>query len=226
MTVLTLKNGNDTELKYIIKYPKSYKEGEKYPVLIFMHGAGSRGKDTTLLRCNPFYEITDKMDLPFITVAPLCHSDTWFCILESVIAFIKNIYNCEFCDKSRFYLMGASMGGYASWQIGMSVPELFAAIVPICGGGMAWNASRLKNIPVWAFHGEADKTVPLTESIKMVDAVNKAGGNARLTVYGDCGHDAWSETYSNKEVYDWLLGNIKTDIACEKTKLDNPEIYG
>ena len=87
----------------------------------------------------------------------------------------------------------------------MSLPKTFAAIVPICGGGMYWNANRLRHTPVWAFHGEKDKTVFCEESRKMVDAVNKKGGNAKLTVYPDAEHDSWTETYRNPEVFEWLL---------------------
>ena len=99
------------------------------------------------------------------------------------------------------------MGGYATWQIGMSMPEIFAAIVPICGGGMYWNAARLINVPAWAFHGKKDVSVFVEESEKMVNAVNKHGGNAKLTIYPENGHDAWSDTYNNPEVFQWLLSN-------------------
>ena len=111
----------------------------------------------------------------------------------------------DYTDPERLYLMGASMGGYTTWELAMSMPELFAAIVPICGGGMYWNAGRLVNVPVWAFHGKLDPTVLVEESEKMVNAVNKRGGNARLTVYPENKHDAWTDTFSNPEVYRWLL---------------------
>ena len=104
-------------------------------------------------------------------------------------------------------MMGASMGGYAVWQLAMSMPEHFAAIVPICGGGMYWNAGRLANLPIWAFHGGKDKYVLPEESQKMVDAVNENGGRAKLTVYPENAHDAWSDTYKNKQVFLWLLEN-------------------
>ena len=122
--------------------------------------------------------------------------------------------------------MGASMGGYATWQLAMSMPDYFAAIVPICGGGMYWNAGRLVNIPIWAFHGEQDTTVFLEESEKMVDAVNRRGGNAKFTVYPYNGHDAWSDTYSNWEVYEWLLQHRKNTSKDIIEHFSNPNIYG
>ena len=111
--------------------------------------------------------------------------------------------------------MGVSMGGYAAWQVGMSMPELFAAIVPICGGGMYWNASRLKNTPVWAFHGGRDPIVKPEESEKMVNAINSKGGDARLTIYPDHEHNAWSDTFANQEVFDWLLSKTNTNASID-----------
>ena len=193
-------------MQYIISYPQGYTETKKYPVILFLHGAGSRGKDIDLLLDNPYFKITDNNpNFPFISIAPLCSANTWFDIFETLKQFVKKIQKEEYVELKKMYLMGASMGGYATWQLGMSLPECFAAIVPICGGGMYWNAGRLVNVPVWAFHGSKDNTVFVEESIKMVDAVNRNGGNARLTIYPECGHNAWSDTYRNPEVFKWLL---------------------
>ena len=122
--------------------------------------------------------------------------------------------------------MGASMGGYGTWQLAMSLPDIFAAIVPICGGGMYWNAGKLKNVPVWAFHGALDKTVLPEESEKMVNAVNKRGGSARLTVYPENGHNAWSDTYSNPEVFEWLLSNTNQKLQSFENEYKGSAIYG
>ena len=102
------------------------------------------------------------------------------------------------------------MGGYATWQMAMSYPELFAAIIPICGGGMYWNAERLVNMGVWAFHGEKDQVVFKEESEKMVEAIKGSGGNAKLTVYPECLHDAWTKTFQNDGVWKWLLSNNRS----------------
>ena len=101
------------------------------------------------------------------------------------------------------------MGAYCAWQLAMSMPEYFAALAPICGGGMYWNAKRLINIPVWAFHGELDRVVFPEESKKLVDAINKKGGNAKLTLYPDCQHAAWEPTFRNPELYSWLISNSR-----------------
>ena len=157
------------EMKYIVSYPENYNEDLKYPVILFLHGAGSRGSDISLLKTNPYFTITDALgDFPFVSVAPQCYENTWFDHFETLKRFVLYIRDCNFADKSRIYMMGASMGGYAVWQLAMSMPKCFAAIVPICGGGMYWNAGRLANLPIWAFHGGKDKYVLPEESQKMV----------------------------------------------------------
>ena len=102
-------------------------------------------------------------------------------------------------------LTGLSMGGYGTWALASKYPDRFAAIAPICGGGKRFMAYRLKDTPVWAFHGAKDRVVPLEESEEMVNAINARGGSAKLTVYPDAGHDSWTESYDNSELYDWLL---------------------
>ncbi|MBQ8610841.1 MAG: prolyl oligopeptidase family serine peptidase [Oscillospiraceae bacterium] len=161
-----------------------------------------------------------------MTVAPQCSADTWFDLWEHLEALAEEIVRLPYADTERIYLMGSSMGGYGTWQLAMSMPTLFAAIVPICGGGMYWNAGRLVNVPVWAFHGGKDPTVYVEESKKMVDAVNRAGGNAKLTVYPENGHDAWSDTYSNEEVFRWLLQQKKAGVAELSNKYDNAKKFG
>lgn len=215
------------EIKYVTRFPDRYKVGQKYPVVIFLHGAGSRGNNIDLLVNNPYFEIIDKhSDFPFVTIAPQCSENTWFDVFEQLKRLVCKIAHEGFTDKERIYLMGASMGGYATWQMAMSLPELFAAIVPICGGGMYWNASRLVNVPVWAFHGTKDTVVKLEESVKMVDAVNICGGNAKLTVYPENQHDAWSDTYNNYEVFEWMLSNTNTNLGMLTDIFKDSSIYG
>ena len=215
-------------MQYIIRRPEGYREGEKYPVLLFLHGAGTRGSDIRVLENNPFFKLTAQhADLPFVTVAPLCHSETWFDLFETLKRLVTSIQTADFADPDRIYLIGASMGGYGTWQLAMCMPEAFAAIVPICGGGMYWDAGRLKKIPVWAFHGDSDPTVFPEESIKMVNAVNKRGGCAKLTVYPDTKHDAWTATYQNREVFEWLLNHRRhTEESKNENSYANAKKFG
>ena len=195
-------------LHYLIRYPHHYCETERHPAILFLHGAGGRGSDLEHLKTNPYFQITDKAEeFPFLSFAPQCHMDTWFDLFETLIRFAEAIASRPDVDSSRIYVMGASMGGFATWQIAMSRPDLFAAIIRICGGGMYWNAGRLKDMPVWAFHGKLDDTVFVEESEKMVAWMRRYGGDPKLTIYPENGHNAWSDTYGNKEVFRWLLAH-------------------
>lgn len=214
-------------MKYVLRYPREYVSGKRYPVVLFLHGAGSRGIEEDMLLKNPFWELTEKhQEISFISAAPLCCENSWFDLFQTLKEFTLFLFNAEFTDKKKVYAMGASMGGYAAWQLAMSLPEIFAAIVPICGGGMYWNAARLVNVPVWAFHGGKDPTVLVDESEKMVAAVNHNGGSARLTIYPDAGHDAWSSTYSDPEVFAWLLSRENRNMCEVKDAYHGSQAYG
>lgn len=215
------------KLKYVIKYPENFSNDKKYPIIFFLHGAGTRGDNVNKLVRNAYFILTDKhKEFPFVSIAPLCNENTWFDMLESLRELVIEITKLPFADKKRIYMMGASMGGYATWQLAMSMPEFFAAIVPICGGGMYWNAGRLVNIPVWAFHGGKDDAVLPEESVKMVEAVKKYGGEAKLTIYPENGHDAWSDTYSNPDVFAWLLENENKSENEYFDEYNSSDIYG
>ncbi len=193
-------------MQYAVRFPECYTEGEKYPVILFLHGAGTRGEDIANITKHSFLRRPDQWpDFKFIIVAPLCHENTWFDLFERLKRFSRYLADQDFADPGRIYLTGNSMGGYGTWQLAMSIPETFAAIAPLCGGGTYWNAGRLVNVPVWAFHGGRDKSVFPEESVKMVNAVNRYGGNARLTIYPENGHNCWSNAYGDPALYDWFL---------------------
>ncbi len=216
-------------LKYLIRYPQGFRADQRYPTILFLHGAGSRGEEIANVCDNPFFEQIEKnADFPFVVVAPLCSEDSWFDMIERLKRLVAHVAALDFVDGERLYAMGASMGGYATWQLGMSLPERFAAIVPICGGGMYWNAARLRSLPIWAFHGAKDTVVRVEESQKMVARINeKAPGNAKLTVYPEHGHNAWSDTYANPEVFAWLLSHRKKSAAAPyQSEFNDAKTYG
>lgn len=214
-------------LKYLVKYPKDFCEDKKYPTILFLHGAGSRGKDFRELGVNPFFNITEKHEnCPFIIFAPLCSEDTWFDMWELLKKLVYHIETLPYTDSERLYLIGNSMGGYGTWQLAMSMPEHFAAIVPICGGGMYWNVGRLVNVPVWAFHGGKDDIVFTEESVKMVEALKRRGGDVRLTIYPENQHDAWTDTYNNPEVFSWLLSHKNKNAVVNPDNYSNAKNYG
>ena len=202
------ESGNFEGMNYLVHFPDRYKEGKKYPVLLDLHGAGTRGITLEQYQTSQsFADITHASNNKMIIVAPHCTDNFWYDKYETLVRFAKVVAAMPFTDPARYYLCGASMGGYTAWQLAMSEPTLFAAMIPICGGGMYWSASRLINLPIWAFHGAKDTTVLVDESKKMVDAVNRKGGNAKLTVYPENAHDAWSDTYRDPLVFAWLLSH-------------------
>lgn len=222
MKIYSLKN-----LTYVIRYPEGFDEQKKYPVILCLHGAGARGDDVHKVMTNPFFTKTEHLEIgPFVFVAPLCSKNTWFDLWEQLETLVTQIAQEPFTDRKRIYLMGASMGGYAVWQLAMSMPEYFAAIAPVCGGGMYWNAGRLVNVPVWAFHGAQDLAVLPEESRKMVDAVNRTGGHAKLTVYPEVGHNAWNNAYSDPELFAWFLRHENNRLHSLDDSYDNVEMYG
>lgn len=193
------------KLNYLEKRPEHFEETGKYPLIIHIHGAGSRGDDVQILNGQAIMHYRESVsDFPFVVLMPQCYADSWFDIFEQLQAFVEMAAALPYVDQDRIYLSGVSMGGYASWQLLMSKPNVFKKAVVCCGGGMYWNAGRIKT-PVWAFHGTDDPTVFFEESQKMVNAVNRNGGNAKLTKYEGVEHNCWDLTYHNPEVYAWLL---------------------
>jgi len=177
------------------------------PLVLFLHGSGERGNDLDKVRRHGPPRLVDEgKRFPFIILCPQCpKGQTWSAIRLGVL--LDQVTDTWRVDLARVYVTGLSMGGYGTWRLAMHWPERFAAIVPICGGGSTRMAGRLKDLPVWAFHGAMDENVPLAETEAMVHAVQQFGGHVSLTIYPDAGHDAWTRTYDNPDLYTWLLGH-------------------
>jgi predicted peptidase len=200
------------EMDYLIFLPQDYgNEHKKWPLMVFLHGAGERGDNLNKVKVHGPPKLAEQgKNFPFIIVSPQCPADQWWPNrVEYVMALINETVESYSVDESRIYLTGLSMGGYGTWAIASTYPERFAAIAPVCGGGLPYLARNLKDLPIWAFHGAKDPVVPLEQSQQMVDAVKWAGGNARLTVYPEADHDSWTETYNSDELYEWLLSHSK-----------------
>jgi predicted peptidase len=198
-------------LKYLLYLPQGYgeKKDQKWPLMLFLHGAGERGDDLDLVKKHgPPKLIEQGKAFPFIIVSPQCPLESWWPEqVEALAALLDEIQARYAVDRERQYVTGLSMGGFGTWALISRYPQRFAAAVPICGGGDRYVARRLRDVPVWAFHGAKDGTVPVQASVEMVEAVKKAGGDAQLTVYPEAQHDSWTETYNNPKVYEWLLSH-------------------
>jgi predicted peptidase len=197
-------------MKYLIYLPKDYDEKAAWPLLLFLHGSGERGDDLDLVKVHgPPKLIEAGKQFPFIVVSPQCPKNhSWE--PYQLLALLDEVCEKYKVDKNRIYLTGISMGGFGTWALAAHVPDRFAAIVPICGGGEVANAKRLARIPTWVFHGAKDTTVPLERSQKMVDALKKNGGDPKFTIYPDAEHDSWTQAYDTPELYEWLLQQKRT----------------
>jgi predicted peptidase len=213
---LRLKKLENVDINYLLFLPKGYdaKAQKRWPLILFLHGSGERGTNVWKVATHgPPKNVTSKPDFPFILVSPQCpEGRIWS--NDQLLPLLGEIMRNYAVDKSRVYLTGLSMGGYGAWSLGLTYPELFAAIVPICGGGEFISPflsshdkpEALRSLGIWAFHGAKDPVVPLAESERMVELSKKLGiKEVKLTVYPQAGHDAWTETYQNPELYEWLL---------------------
>ncbi|MBN1507452.1 MAG: prolyl oligopeptidase family serine peptidase [Sedimentisphaerales bacterium] len=198
-------------LRYLLYLPTRYGENreQKWPLILFLHGAGERGNDLELVKKHgPPKLIGQGTAFPFVIVSPQCPADLWWTeMLDGLVSLLDEVQSRYAVDPDRVYLTGLSMGGFGTWALGCRHPERFAAIAPICGGGEWFLANRLKTVPVWAFHGAKDQVVAPRESTEMVDALKRAGADVQLTVYPEAQHDSWTQTYNNPKLYEWFLGH-------------------
>ena len=205
------------ELNYLLYIPEEYNKSKKeWPLILFLHGAGERGNDINKLKKHGPPKLIEqgKKDFPFIIVSPQCPGKGWWTNEKEIMALdaLLNKITAEYrVDKQRIYLTGLSMGGFGSWGLAAEYPDRFAAVVPICGGGDPKTAKSIAHLPIWVFHGGKDKTVPIKKSEIMVEALKKAGNDVKFTVYPDAGHDSWTKTYNNPELYKWLLSHNKSE---------------
>jgi len=211
--------------QYLLFLPKDYsgKAAKRWPLLLFLHGAGERGTDVWRANIHgPIKYAAEHPDFPFILVSPLCPEDqTWS--NELLLPLLEQISNQYKVDARRVYLTGLSMGGYGTWTLAVAAPERFAAVAPICGGGDALplllaakgfsspaKKQALQSLSIWAFHGGKDTVVPLSESERMVKAAKDLGAQeVKLTVYPEATHNSWAETYNKPKLYEWFLQHVK-----------------
>lgn len=192
--------------RYLLYLPDDYQtRRQKWPLLLFLHGRGEAGSDLEKVKVHgPPKLIAAGKSFPFIVASPQAPEGEWWStdMLHGLLDEIVGNYRV---DQERIYVTGLSMGGFGTWALAQRYPRRFAAIAPICGGGNPAEACAIKHLPVWVFHGAKDNVVPLEYSEAMVKALERCGGKVKFTVYPDAGHDAWTETYNNPELYEWLL---------------------
>ena len=198
------------QMDYLLYLPKDYEQRESWPLVLFLHGAGERGENLELVKVHgPPKLIAGGKDFPFIVVSPQCPKRRRWEPIELTV-LLDEIVKTHKVDEDRIYVTGLSMGGFGTWQLAAHTPDRFAAIAPICGGGEPRWTRRFSKLPTWVFHGAKDTVVPLKRSQEMVDALKKAGGKPKFTIYPEAGHDSWTETYDNPKFYEWLTAQQRS----------------
>lgn len=198
------------QMEYLLFLPESYAQStnEEFPLILFLHGAGERGSDLDSVKRHGIPKIVEtNPDFPFIAVSPQCPEDSWWTSeLHTINGLIEEVVEKYKVDTSRIYLTGLSMGGFGTWSLASMHPERFAAIAPVCGGGEVRQILRsLTEMPIWTFHGQKDDVIPFSRSEEIVTALKKHGSSIKFTIYPEAGHDSWTETYDNPELYEWFL---------------------
>jgi predicted peptidase len=212
---------NGETRSYVLYVPRDYSRAKKWPVILFLHGAGERGDDG-LKQSEVGIGSAIRMDpdrFPALVVMPQCKTGKHWAdeMADYALNALDETLKHYSVDKNRLYLTGLSMGGYGSWTIATLHPDMFAAVVPICGGGDPEQAAqKLKDEPIWVFHGGADPTAPVEQSHRMVDALKAAGSSVKYTEYPGVGHNSWDRAYSEKDLTDWLFAQTRAETA--KTK--------
>jgi len=232
--VFSSKNG---QLNYRILYPENYNASKKYPILLFLHGAGERGNDNEkqlIHGANLFLDPVNREKYPAIVLFPQCPEGKSWASLDIRMGeggrkiynrtsgtepgemallldgLLKDVAKNTKADRKRFYIMGLSMGGFGTLEMLYLYPDVFAAAVPICGGHLTDLASvYARKVPVWLFHGGKDSVVPVEFSRDLYAKLKELGAEVQYTEFPDANHDSWTSTFATPELLPWIFSHKK-----------------
>lgn len=207
-TVVVVKN----ELGYVLHRPANLKD--KKPLIVFISGDGEKGADLEKVKIHGPLKYLKTHELDAYVLAPQCkENENWN--IESINELILKIQKENKIDPNRIYVTGLSSGGWAAWNLALSYPDKFAAIVPISGFVdliELESACKIANIPTRIFHGLLDDVVKVDYAISIYKELKKCNApDVQLTIFDDAGHDSWTRVYDNPEIYDWMFKQIKTN---------------
>jgi len=210
-------------MRYRLMMPLDFDSTKKYPIVVCLHGSSGSGHDNIkqIATCLPAIWLSNEENrkkYPAILFVPQCPERmTWGGLRGAppvsalVMETLLDLETVLPIDSTRRYLAGNSMGGYGTWLLAGSYPEMFAAAIPICGGGDPLLAQQLTKVPIWAFHGEKDMNVPVSGSRDVIDAIKKAGGKPIYTEFPGKAHDISKEVVSTPGLLDWLFAQKKDE---------------
>jgi predicted peptidase len=220
------RNSPRETMLYRLFTPPGYDKRRKYPLVLWLHGGAGRGNDNlkqisggNTIGSHVWTFPENQTRHPCFVVAPQCPDDEMWATLDGrpteqmrlVFELLQSLKATFSVDAERFYVTGQSLGGFGTWSAIAQRPQLFAAAIPICGGGDESAASNLTKVSIWAFHGEKDEAVSVERSRKMVAAIRQAGGTARYTEYKGAGHVIWDKVFSEPELLPWVFAQTRND---------------
>ena len=225
--------GNGNSLPYRVLYPENYDANKKYPLVVLLHGSGERGSDNEAQLTHGgklFINEQNRKDFPAIVIFPQCpKNSSWNTAttdrtktpperefnysstqpnwpLKAVTDLVNSLIEEDLVDKKRVYLTGLSMGGFGTFEAVGRNPKMFAAAMPICGGGDV-NAfdKKFKNYPFWVFHGDDDKAVDVKYSRQMVNKLKQVGARVKYSEYAGVGHNSWDNAFAEPQFLKWMF---------------------
>ncbi len=198
------------EAKYALFVPHGYQKDKAYPLIVFLHGSGETGTDgikQTLVGLPKHIKANEKT-FEFLVLMPQSHLRSWKADgsdAKRALAMLAETEKAYKVDNKRIYLTGLSMGGHGTWSLAAAHPTRWAALAPVCGGGDPNDAAKIKDLPIWCFHGDADKAVKVERSREMIEALKRVGASPRYDEYPGVGHNSWDRAYATPELYAWFL---------------------
>lgn len=231
-----LVSGTDT-LPYRVLLPKNYEASKKYPLILFLHGSGERGRDNEAQLTHGwklFLQDSLREKYPAIVVFPQCSAASYWsnvnvrydsaskkriwnfpadgeptAAMRLLLQLIAQLQTDYKLDKKRLYAGGLSMGGMGTYELVRRMPKTFAAALPICGGASTATAKTLSKTRWWIFHGLDDTSVPVELSKNMAETLVNAGAVIRLSLYPGVGHNSWDNAFAEPDLLRWLFSNHK-----------------
>jgi len=230
LTPYVYTNSTGETFPYRMKAPQFPAAGKKYPLILFLHGSGECGTDNLAqikAGVPALMSTLLKTPEPVMVVAPQCQAgNRWVKrlamredyaasrepapALEVALEICRYLVAERQADPDRLYITGLSLGGFGTWDAIQREPALFAAAIPVCGGGDIRRVQEIKKMPIWIFHGTEDKNVPVGCSRRMAEALKLAGhSHVRYTEYEKADHFIWDRVYADPKVIGWLLQQNK-----------------
>lgn len=220
---------NGQPMPYRLFIPDAGARKQKLPLILYLHGGGGVGTDNrrqisggNTAGTHTWTTSEAQRNHPAFVLAPQLpqnrpsqpgRADAWSSSLGTVLEILAAVSREFAIDADRLYVTGQSLGGYGTWDIISRHPQMFAAAVPLCGGGDAARVVAARTLPIWAFHGAKDPVVPVAQSRELVEALRRAGSPVKYTEYADVEHDVWTRAYAERELADWIFSQRRSAAA-------------